>query len=176
MFVPFIAIFVGVTLSPSVVYVFTSHCVDLVMLWGVLVRCPSDMFLPSGLIEQDTLACDAPRGWPIAGYVARSQHPVHFSDGIPDVEHGHLYESANAGSDRRDFSVARSIDVIAVVMLYVPLPRGGTDAAIAAGVSVSVRAAKEDKGAVLAREVPGPSEGCRAAKISLGVECHSKVE
>ena len=91
-----------------------------------------------------------------------------FSDGIPDVEHGHLYESANDGPDRRDFSVARSIDVIAVVRVYMPFPRGGTDVPITAGVSASVRAANvnEDNGAVLARAVPDPSEGCRAAIIS----------
>ena len=91
-----------------------------------------------------------------------------FSDGNPDVEHGHLYESANAGSDRRDFSVARLIDVIAVVMVYVPFPRGGTDVPITASMSALVRAANvnEDNGAVLARVVPGPSEGCRAAIIS----------
>ena len=47
-------------MCPSVVSVFTSHCV-------VLAQCPSDMFLPSGLVGQDTLACGAPRGWPIAG-------------------------------------------------------------------------------------------------------------
>ena len=73
-----------------------------------------------------------------------------FPDRIPDVEHGHLYESANVGSDRRDFSVARSIDVIAVVMVYMPFPRGGTDTPVAAGVSVSILAANEDKGVVLA--------------------------
>ena len=89
-----------------------------------------------------------------------------FSDGIPDVEHGHLYESSNAGSDRRDFSVARSIDVIAVVRVYVPFPRGGTDVPIAAGVSASVRAANVNEDIALARAVSGPSEGCRAAIIS----------
>ena len=91
-----------------------------------------------------------------------------FSDGIPDVEHGHLYESANAGSDRRDFYVERLIDVIAVVRVYVPFPRGGTNVPIAAGMSASVRAANvnDDNGAVLARAVPGPSDGCRAAIIS----------
>ena len=70
-----------------------------------------------------------------------------------------LHESANAGSDRRAFSVARSIDVIAVAIMYVPFTRGGTDAPIAVGVSISVRAANEDKCAMLARAVPGPSEG-----------------
>ena len=64
-----------------------------------------------------------------------------FSDGIPDVEHSHLYELANTGSDRRDFSVARSIDVIAVVKVYVLFPQGGTN-------------------------VPSQSDGCRAAIIS----------
>ena len=47
-----------------------------------------------------------------------------FLDGIPDVVYGQLYEWANAGSDRRDFSVARSIDVIAVVVVNVLFPRG----------------------------------------------------
>ena len=59
--------------------------------------------------------------------------PGRFSDRIPDVEHGHLYESADAGSDRRDFSVACSIDVITVVMMYVTFLRG-TDAPITARV------------------------------------------
>ena len=58
-FVPFAAIYVGVTVCPSVVSVFTSHCLDLVALWGALARCPLDMFLPSGLVGQDTLACGA---------------------------------------------------------------------------------------------------------------------
>ena len=91
-----------------------------------------------------------------------------FSDGIPDVEHSHMYELANAGSDRRDFSVASSIDVIAVVRVYVPFPRGDTNMPIAAGVSASVRAANinEDNGAILAHAVPGLSEGCRAEIIS----------
>ena len=73
------------------------------------------MFLPSGLVGQDTLACGAPQGWPVAGQVTRSQCLVDFLYGIPDAEHGHLYDSANAGSNRRDFSIASSIDVIAVV-------------------------------------------------------------
>ena len=49
----------AVTVCLSVVSVFSSHCSDLVVLWGVLVRCPSDMFLPSGLVGQDTLSCGA---------------------------------------------------------------------------------------------------------------------
>ena len=89
-----------------------------------------------------------------------------FSDGIPDVEYGHLYESANAGSDRTDFSVARSIDAIAVIRVYVPFPRCDSDVLIAAGVSASVRAANINEDIVLARAVPGPLEGCRAAIIS----------
>ena len=47
-----------------------------------------------------------------------------FLDGIPDVVHSHMAEWVNAGSDRRDFSVVRSIDVIAVVMVNVLFPRG----------------------------------------------------
>ena len=96
----------------------------------------------------------------------RAGDTVSRSQGIPDVEYGHLYESANAGSDRMDFSVARSIDVIAVVRVYVPFPRGDTDMLIAAGVSASVRAANVNEDIVLARAVPGPSEGCRVAIIS----------
>ena len=98
--------------------VFTSHCVDPVVLYVVLARCPSDMFLPSGLVGQDTLACGAPRGWPIAGQVTRSQHPLDF--GRLNTAICTVYESVNAGSDCRNFSVgsvARSIDVIAVVMV-----------------------------------------------------------
>ena len=78
MFVTFAAICAGVTVCPSVVSVFTSHCVDLVVVCVVLAQCPSDMFLPSGLVGQDTLTCGAPRGWPTAGQVTRSQHPVDF--------------------------------------------------------------------------------------------------
>ena len=55
---------------------FTSHCVNLVVLCVVLAGCPSDMFLPSGLVGQDTPACGAPRVWLITGQVTRSQHPV----------------------------------------------------------------------------------------------------
>ena len=55
-FVPVAAICVGVTVCLSVVSVFSSHCSDLVVLWGVLAQCPSDMFLPSGLVGQDTLS------------------------------------------------------------------------------------------------------------------------
>ena len=53
MFVPVAAI---CSHSLSVVSVFSSHCSDLVVLWGVLARCPSDMFLPSGLAGPDTLS------------------------------------------------------------------------------------------------------------------------
>ena len=51
-FVSFFAICVGVS-------VFSSHCVDLVVLWGVLVQCLLDMFVLSGLVGQDTLSCGA---------------------------------------------------------------------------------------------------------------------
>ena len=51
---------------------------DLVLMRGVLVRGPSDMFLRYSFVGQDTLACGAPQGRPTAGQVTRSQHPVDF--------------------------------------------------------------------------------------------------
>ena len=121
MFVTFAAICVGGTVCPSVVSVFTSHCVDLVVC-VVLDRCLSDMFLPSDLVGQDTLSCGAPSRMADR----RADNTVSTSGRfwteslMSSTAICAVYESANAGSDRRDFSVgsvARSIDFIAVVQV-----------------------------------------------------------
>ena len=91
--------------------------------------------------------------------------PGIFSDGIHDVKPGHLYELANVGSDRRAFSVACSIDVIAVVMLHVPFLRG-TDAPIAPRVSMSIRAANKDKGVIACLNGFRSIHSCHSAIIS----------
>ena len=71
-----------------------------------------------------------------------------------------MSNTANVGSDCRDFSVARSTDVIAVRAISSRWHRHAHRRR-----RVCIRSC-EDNEAVLARAVPSPSEGCRAAIIS----------